>query len=409
MAFNQKILTIFGILALLASLALSVGFKPPGVVMERVPQAGYDQARPPVQFGSVAEPVGQIGPHRGGTTTSVVYTPANIQNAYNFGTFANGSGKAIAIVDAYGDPTLTKDLTAFDTKFGLPAATVNVFYPDGAPAGSNSGWAVETALDVEWAHANAPNATIDLVIVPSPTFQQLLDGINYGANSLSVVAISMSFGAPLSQVSASTITSYETAFSNATAKGVLLFAASGDSGAYDGTSQLTTDYPASSPKVIGVGGTTLKLNTSGGYGSETAWNGSGGGYASAFSEPSFQTTAVITDTSAKRGVPDVGFDANPNTGVYVVANGVWYVVGGTSVGAPNWAAIAADSAAAGGHQLTLSYIYGTVYGVGGSAALYKTEIHDVTSGNNGYYTATTGWDPVTGIGSPNVANLIQGK
>lgn len=108
-------------------------------------------------------------------------------------------------------------------------------------------------------------------------------------------------------------------------------------------------------------------------------------------------------------MPDVAFDANPYTGVYVYYNGSWYAVGGTSLGAPSWAAIVADNAASASHALNSSYLYGTVYGFKGGSALYETEIHDVTSGNNGYYVAGTGWDAVTGIGSPNVSNLITAK
>jgi subtilase family serine protease len=103
-----------------------------------------------------------------------------------------------------------------------------------------------------------------------------------------------------------------------------------------------------------------------------------------------------------RGVPDVAFDANPNTGVYVYQNG-WWAVGGTSVGAPNWAAIVADSAGANSLSLNLTNLYGAVYG---NTTNYPKDIHDITSGNNGHYSAGTGWDAVTGIGTPNVGGLL---
>lgn len=389
--------------------------------------------RPPIHFGQVDMPLRPDRPGAGpSATSSIVYTPQNIQSAYNFVTSAGGSKITIAVIDAYGDPTLTTDLSTFDSKFGLTAANVNVFYPDGKPAITRSnqsdaaGWAIETALDVEWAHANAPGATIDLVVAYDDTFGHLLDAIEYASgqgqysNLLSPlpVAISMSFGAPEDDFTASTAKStlgpWETTFANAYNKGIILLAASGDDGAYGGTRQLTVDYPAASQYVIGVGGTTLKLNSSGAYGSETTWADSGGGYGAASlsgvlgSEPVLQVNAKIPDSSKMRGVPDVAFDADPYTGLYVYCNPSWYSVGGTSVGAPNWAAIVADNAAANsGFSLNLSNLYGTVYGVTGTySSYYATDIHDITSGSNGYYSAGKGWDAVTGIGTPIVSGLV---
>jgi kumamolisin len=245
--------------------------------------------------------------------------------------------------------------------------------------------------------------------VPDSTFQHLLDGVSYAVNNLSVTAISMSWGAPEINSSTDTKTAYEAVFSTATSKGILLFSASGDQGAYDGTHPkvLTPDYPSSSPQVIGVGGTTLNLDSSGNYLSEAAWSSSGGGFSLYFSEPSYQAGSNISDASGMRGVPDVAFDADPNTGLYVYASGKWYAVGGTSAGAPNWAAIAADDLAQSpNHPLTSNYLYGKVYGNAGSSGLYATEFHDITSGYNGYYYAMADWDAVTGLGSPNVYNLI---
>jgi subtilase family serine protease len=372
-------------------------------------QAQIGHVRPPIYFQQVAAPLRPDKPGKGpGGNTSVVYTPATIQQAYDFGTSANGSGVHIAIVDAYGDPSIVNDAKAFNDKFNiLPAlelnVNLNIWYPDGTPTSSSSGWAIETALDVEWAHANAPFATIDLVIVPDSSWQHMLDGVNYAIQNLDVAAISMSWGGPEIYMSSGTLSDFETAFSTAANQGILLFGASGDQGAYDGTHprQLTPDYPASSRYVIGVGGTTLTLNSSGDYLSESAWKGSGGGYSTDFQEPSCQTSASI-DTGNRRGVPDIAFDADPSTGVYVYCNGKWYSVGGTSVGAPNWAAISADFYGLTSQALNLTYLYGNVYG-------NLNKYHDVTSGNNGYYTAGNGWDPVTGIGTPDVSQIIPGS
>lgn len=367
----------------------------------------HGHVQPPIHFQSVSEPVSRTTPGKGGPVVgSVIYTPANIRSAYNFGSFADGAGRSIAIVDAYGDNSLSSDLAAFDTKFGLPApAALNVSYPLGAPSSTSSSWAVETALDVEWAHASAPNATIDLVIVPDSSDASMLSGVE-AAVSLKPTAMSMSWDDSVANFG-SLLSQYEVVFNQAQANGTILFAAAGDSGAYNGThpKTLTVVYPASSAYVIGVGGTTLKLNSAGGYGSETAWSNGGGGYSSLYPEPSYQSAAGVPDSTAMRGVPDVAFDADTSTAVYVNSGGRWYGVGGTSVGSPNWAAIAADNAAHASPPLTLSRLYG-LYGVQGQTSSYGTDFHDIASGSNGYYSAAAGWDAVTGLGSANVSDLI---
>ncbi len=378
--------------------------------------ASRGRAHAPIIYSQVPAPrsrnqPGKHGP--GGTkTASVVYTPLNIQQGYNYATDVGGAGQTIVIVDAYGDPTLVTDLAAFDSKFGITGAgPLTVYYSGGTPTSSNANWALETALDVEWVHANAPAATIDLVVTPTSSFSDLLGGLQYAANKLKPTAVSLSWGAPEADYSANVLDSYESVLTTLTNDGAVVFASAGDSGAYDGThpKTLTVNYPASSPQVVGVGGTTLNLSCSSSscaYLSETAWSGSGGGYSSQFSEPGYQSSAGISDpfSPPMRGVPDVAFDANPSTGVYVYAAGSWYAVGGTSVGSPNWAAIAADSAALSSGALNLGSLY-TSY----SSSTYTSEFHDITSGNNGYYSAGTGWDPVTGIGTPQVAALIAGQ
>jgi subtilase family serine protease len=429
---KQKWLMIVGIIIILILPLSSIAATPvqadsnPWTTVQRQP----GHFGPPIHFGQVATP---IRPDRQGSgpsgTTAVVYPPLTIQNAYSFVSTANGTGKTIAIIDAFGDPTLNNDVSTFDSKFNLSQASVNVYYPDGQPVitrANNSdaaGWAVETALDVEWAHANAPGATIDLVVAYDDTFQHLLNAIEYASgqyvskyqptslSSLPVV-ISMSFGAPEDEFTAtsakSTLGPWEAAFTNAFKENIILIAASGDGGAKEGTGQLTVDYPAASQYVIGVGGTTL-TTAGNNYGSEKAWVDSGGGYGATSlstvlgSEPSYQVNASIPDSAKMRGVPDVAFDADPNTGVYVYQNG-WWDVGGTSVGAPNWASIVADAAAANsGITLNLANLYGTVYA---SSSDYQKDIHDIISGSNGYYTAVTGWDAVTGIGTPIVSGLL---
>jgi subtilase family serine protease len=353
--------------------------------------------------------------------TGIVYTPLDIQQGYGYGEeipTRGGAGKTVAVVDAYGDPTLSADVATFDAAFGLPPATVQVVPVDGGPNGTNLDWAVETALDAEWAHASAPAAQVDVFVVPTGSYQDLLDGLAAAVRTPGVAAISLSWGAPEADFAAndcvlgrrteSCLDAYEAVLQQAARQGVVVFAASGDQGAFDGTqpATLTVDYPASSPEVVGVGGTTLTLLCEAActYEQETAWEGSGGGYSQLFSEPAFQQAAGIPEPSqpAMRGVPDVAFDADPATGVYVEAEGTWYGVGGTSVGAPNWAAISADAVS----PLSAEALYG-LYGVGGQGAAYAETFHDIVGGSNGGYQAGPGWDPVTGLGSPQVAHLAS--
>ena len=371
----------------------------------------------PLRFAQVSAPVSAKKPGHGPSASSVVYPPAVIASAYDYPltTPPAGSGETIAIIDAYGDPTLASDLAAFDSRFTLSDPTLNVSYPDGQPGHKNSGWAVETALDVEWAHASAPGATIDVIVAPDASLQHLLDALA-AAIALNPTAVSMSWGAdesglaqatcivPGSGTSESCQAAYEGLFASA-ASTTTFFASSGDQGAYNGThpKSLSVSYPASSSAVVGVGGTTLTVDSSNAWASETAWSGSGGGYSALFAEPTYQSGATITDTSAMRGVPDVAFDADPSTGVYVIASGRWYGVGGTSVGAPNWAGLAADAAA-----MSKSLNAPALYALTGTSISPSYYLHDVTSGSNGYYSAGTGWDAVTGLGSPDVAHIMAG-
>gem|GEM_PF-987463 len=399
----------------------------PHVPSVRLPIAKPASATRPTYWliqGGMATPAAAAAP-----AVSATYTPTNILDAYNFGSYASGSGETIAIVDAYGDPTLSSDLSTFDTDFSLAAPSLNTYQPDGAPTTTNSDWAIETALDVEWAHAEAPAATIDLIIVPTANNQQMLDGVAYAVNDLSgVAALSMSWGGTesnytsaygsctyASTVYSSCLAAYDAAYAAADGKSILPLAATGDWGAYNTNatgSSPVVQFPASSPDVLAVGGTTLTMNAGGtSYVSETAWScgnpcssgGTGGGYSTLETEPSYQSSASISDSGGGRGTPDVAFDADPGTGVYVEENGALYDVGGTSFATPSWAAIEADTLAAGGPSMTWSHVY-SVYS---SSTLYPDDFHDVTSGNNAYYNAGTGWDPTTGIGTPDVTNLIH--
>lgn len=337
------------------------------------------------------------------------YSPQQMQGAYSVDTLIkqgyDGSGTTIVIVDAYGSSSITTDVNYFDSYFGLPQIKLNIYYPEGKVNAKNTGWAQETTLDVEWAHSIAPGATIDLVVVKSASFSDLYAGLQYAVNlknSTNVVAISMSFGAAESQVSSSILSQWDSLFSYAVSRGITPIASSGDNGAYDGTSSLTVDFPASDPNVLSVGGTTLTI-TNNAWNGETTWSGSGGGSSAYFSEPSYQKSVSLI-TNGKRGVPDVAYDANPNTGVSVYYSNSWYVFGGTSIGAPQWAGLIAIASQIQGHGLGLvqSIIYSLASGSG-----YSQYFHDIVSGpSNGYYYAQTGWDYVTGWGTPIASALV---
>ncbi len=340
------------------------------------------------------------------------YTPSEIRTAYGmtqvtFGSQAgDGSGQTIAIIDAYNDPTIQADLVGFDAAFGLANPTLKVVAQDGSnnlpsvdpvgPGGDN--FEGEEALDVEWAHAMAPGATIMLVEANDATPTNLFAAVNYARQQPGVSVISMSWGGN----EFGSETSYDSYFTTPSGHtGVTFIASTGDSSAPAG-------YPAYSPNVVAAGGTSLSTDSLGNYLSETGWSGSGGGISQVESQPTYQT-GIVTQSSSFRTAPDIAFDADPSTGVSVYDsynNGTttpWEVIGGTSVAAPAWAGIiaVADQGRVLDSEGTLDSRSNTL------PLLYSApaaDFHDITSGNNGY-SAQAGYDLVTGRGSP-VANLL---
>jgi subtilase family serine protease len=320
-------------------------------------------------------------------------TPAEIKKIYNLP--ASGGKGTIALIDAYDSPNMESDLAVFDKQFNLPACTT----ADGCfekhkvatSTATNSGWAMETALDVEWAHAIAPNAKILLVEAKTPSGANLLSAIDYAASRKDVVAISMSWGG----AEFSDELSYDSHFVDKANPAAAFFASSGD----DGTG---ASWPASSPDVIGVGGTSLSLASSGALIAESAWSGSGGGVSAYEKEPSYQSSYKISKANGMRAIPDVSYNADPasgypvylTTGTSKTAKGSWNTVGGTSAGAPQWAAIQAL-----GGTASLAKFYTDK----ASASTLKY-FRDITSGSNGdcayYCDARKRYDYVTGLGSP---------
>ncbi|HVX14350.1 MAG TPA: fibronectin type III domain-containing protein [Pirellulales bacterium] len=326
-------------------------------------------------------------------------TPQQVSQAYGFNQIqfgtatsrvsGDGTGETIAIVDAYDDPNVQQDLTTFDTKFGLaaPPSFTEQFVGGARPQG-NSGWSEEISLDVEWAHAMAPKANLVLVEAQSASLSSLLSAVDLARNLPTVNVISMSWGS--NEFSGET--SYDSHFTTPSGHiGITFVASSGDSGA-------PGVWPALSPNVLAVGGTTLHLSSSGGYGSESAWSDSGGGVSQYESEPAYQQSAQSTGA---RTSPDVAYNANPSTGysVYDSYSGDdWFTVGGTSAGAPQWSALIAIADQGRGSAGSLANAQADIYN------LPSTDFHDVTGGSNGYQ-AGTGYDLVTGLGSP-LANLV---
>jgi subtilase family serine protease len=329
------------------------------------------------------------------------YVPSDIQKAYDFlplyAQGIDGNGTSIVIIDAYGDPTLSTDLSSFDSSTGLPSPTLNTYYPNGLPSSGDSGWALETALDVEWSHAIAPAATIDLVIASNSSVGYVYDAISYVASSLTnATVLSMSFGQLESQYPITgpyTISAIHQLFETMVSYGTSIFASSGDSGA---SSCCSVSYPASDPLVVAVGGTTLTLNSSASYVSEYAWSGSSAGSSLIFGKPSWQQGLG----DSMRDIVDVAYDADPNTGVLVVENGANYQVGGTSAGSPQWAALAALASQAA--NLRLGAIASKLYALNGLSSF-----HNVTTGSDGYFSAGPGWNYPTGLGTPDAYQLVS--
>jgi len=353
-------------------------------------------------------------------TTYPAYIPIQIWKAYQYTSNGNynssyGKGEIIAIIDAYGSPTIVNDVNYFDNYFGLPKINLTVVQPFGKVS-KNGGWALETSLDVEWAHAMAPAASIVLIETPSASNTYLInDAINYAVNVTHANVVSTSWGEAESALTSSQLAQYISVFHYAATHGVILVGASGDNGANDSTSSPTVDYPSADPNVVGAGGTTLILkglsSTTATYSSEYARNSSGGGISTYFPEPSYQSNAGISLSG--RGVPGVSYDANPNTGVWIYdttpyqgING-WGVVGGTSAAASQWAAIFADAQSIHGFtNINGQNVHNLLYSIYSSSS-YSSAFHDITVGYNGCYYAGPGYDEVTGIGSPVVYELLN--
>jgi subtilase family serine protease len=345
-----------------------------------------------------------------------------------------GKGQTVIDIVSFGSPTLAQDMAFFDKQFGLPPVNLQVIAPlhesEYDPHHDKEGWAGETTLDVEIIHSIAPDAKIVVLVSPVaetegtiglPEFREL---IQYAIDHKLGNIVSQSWGASeltlQDQKGQQELQQWNSLLQNATTNlGMTFFSSSGDNGATDYAdiqetriaSVATTSFAADSPWVTAVGGTTLVHN--GATFSETAWSDSGGGFSRFYKTPSYQQSlpaAVQKQLGGQRGVPDVSADADPGTGLDVYQDGFWALAGGTSAAAPLWAGVMAIADQMAGHPL--GFINPALYKLAASST-YPQDFRDITQGNNSNpearvngYNAVQGWDPVTGLGSPNAAKLV---
>lgn len=318
--------------------------------------------------------------------------PAQMRAAY--GVTASGSG-TIAIVDAYHYNTSLNDFNAFSTQFGLPTepstnatastnAHFQVVYAAGKKPRADSGWALEAAMDIQWAHAMAPNAKIVLVEAASNSTTNLIQANNVAKALAGVKQVSNSWGGGESS------TIYSTYDSTFLQNGVAFYASGGDTGG-------SKSWPSLSSNVVAVGGTTLTMSGNTRV-SETVWSGTGCGLSSYEARPSFQDT-IQSIVGSHRGADDIAADADPNTGASVYTTTSyqgftgWLVVAGTSLSCP---VIAGCANASGTNRASSQAQCAAFY-----AGIGSSNFHDITSGSAGSFSALVGWDYPTGVGTPN--------
>ncbi len=435
-----------------------------------VPAQAQGLARAPHRGQVVSTPARPLPPHLWSASTSGLplacqapgastpcYTPNQIQRAYAVSPLlsagVDGSGQTIVIVDDSADPSLAQDLHTFDQAFGLPDPVLSIqavgcslaptwACQPGTPGTANPGVAVEISLDVEWAHALAPKANILLLLVnddAAQTAEQILEfyiaGANYAiAHGLGeVIALSVGFAEACSPPDF--LIFEHNALLSAIRAHITVAAGTGDMGSTqytcDTSSFFTTPtvaIPASDPGVLAVGGTHLQADTNGNYQGETAWtqvsaqqnNGAtGGGFSTLYGRPDYQRGVLGT----RRGIPDVSVNADNNSGYTVecsYCNGgtpVFFSLGGTSFGGPVWAGLIALADQLAGRSL--GFVNPALYAIA-AGPQGRLAFHDIIQGNNQYafvnangqpvtvpgYSAVSGWDAATGLGTPNAEVLL---
>ena len=371
-------------------------------------------------------------------------TPQSMRVAYGMAPLIEkgftGKGQTIIDIVSFGSPTLQRDLDVFSRQFGLPAITVQQIsplnIPTSDPNNDRSGWAVETTLDVQIIHALAPEANIVVLTSPVaetegtlglPEFRQLLQ---YAIDHKLGKIVSNSWGASeltlKDAAGQAEIQKWDALVKQATTEdGMTILASSGDNGSTDYmdidatriSPTPTTSFANDDPWITSIGGTSLVRSSS--AFSERVWNNSnsagGGGFSQFFATPDYQKNlpaSVQSMLQNRRGVPDVSGNADPNTGLAIYSNGTWLTAGGTSASAPMWAALIALADQMAGHPL--GFINPALYKLAASDR-YLQDFHDITVGNNSVtvsgkkvegYDAVPGWDPASGLGTPNAVYLL---
>ncbi len=441
---SWHLILLLAVLLILSSCALT----PPGTTETQTPTATSTKTSTsgsPYKPGPLAEAA--IRECNNAAAPGGCFSPEQVQTFYNLNPLYqqgyDGKGSTIVILDSFGSPTIKHDLQVFDQTFGLPEPpSFQVLYPLGpvnfdASNSDEVGWAGETTLDVEWAHAIAPGANIVLLVSPVsetegvqgfPEFAQLS---TYAMDHKLGQVFSMSFGATEPTLvgdacnehlgtGEALLKSYDQqVFQRAITEHITMFASSGDDGATDATCNPPDTYnfqavgwPASDPLVTAVGGTKLTLkDASGAYGSERTWNefggASGGGVSKLYNQPDWQKNLPNQAAlNGKRGLPDVSWGAAVNFAFYHTYPGEgsgWSAIGGTSASSPQWAGLIAIANQVAGKPL--GFLNPALYQLAGKG------FHDITTGDNSDagvqgFPATKGWDLATGWGTPDAATLV---
>lgn len=430
----------------LASLpVLAVSVQPGARTGEMVPAAHATAVRHLATWARAATPGQVLFQCQVPTFGLPCYGPSQIRAAYGVQRLLDrgvtGQGRTIVVVDAFQDPFLLDDVHLFDSSFGLPDPRLRVLAPQGLTTfditdPNQIGWSSEIALDVEWAHAIAPGAAIDLVLARTDADSDIFGALRYAVDRDLGAVISQSFGEGERCMDPALMRAEHELFGKATRQGITLFASTGDTGQAQGCTGGTglfasASTPASDPYVTAVGGTALTADLdTGRYRSETAWNevvqgegqfATGGGFSTVYRRPEYQED--VPGIQRGRGVPDVAFNAGVSGGFLVhwgvgakLAGddpkdpGVKFVLGGTSFGPPAWAGITALADQQAGRRL--GFLNPELYQIGLDRDDRPGTLHDTMSGNNGWdgfpaTAAVRGWDAATGWGSPRASRLVN--
>jgi len=348
------------------------------------------------------------------------YNPSQIKTAYNVVTPSVSTGQrnsVITVIVAYHYPNLQQDFNTFCTLFGLPQKTLQIVNLSNNANNTNSGWAQEECLDVQWSYAMNPTATIRVIEAASNSTNDLFAAIDYASNPANGATdiISMSWGGNEFRGQET----FDTHFSN---PNICYLASSGDSN--------RVSFPASSPNVLSCGGTSLKLNSDNTRHVESVWNSAGCGVSSHYTKPTYQQISTLSSTGPNRVTPDICAVADPNTGVIVVFGGKQYIFGGTSVATPilaGFVSIIIQKRINTGNKLPLTtitangqsaslqnYLYKMDYDNSGNSVTYKNTFFDVITGSDvgtnsvtryTIYNTSIGADVPTGLGVPNCEGL----